>query len=278
VEFAGVSIELAKAKPFAPDWSAGALDLRHKAAAIQVNDSTAATFLSQLREKADGDYAEVNLGDGKEWLTSRLYIIAIVFARMKAIKCFVFVETSGNTRRRFVCWAKPERIRWALARRFPWLEQSYADAYSTILSQRSAFVVSNDGRLGYQYSQHDPQPSIELLKEFLQRVQTPAVPPAITDNENWVLVDDATNTHEHSRWISSHLLEETLGEDANRSYIRSSELRWKSMAEQRKAILSFSGQFVAVTEEDQRFEYLVDRTVHLEQVAKQPAPQTDERN
>src|SRR5262249_20597173 len=139
LEFGGVSIELAKAKAFDPNWSAGALDLRQKAAAIQVSDSTTMTFLAQLREQGDADYAEVNLGTGNEWLTSRLFIMAIVFARMKGIKCFVFVETSANARKRFVCWAKPERIRWAFAKRFAWLERAYAEAYSTLMTQQLAF-------------------------------------------------------------------------------------------------------------------------------------------
>src|SRR5262249_16950846 len=163
-----------KAKEFVPDWSSGPLDLRHKAKAIEVTDSTAMTFLAQLRERGDVDYAEVNLGDGNEWLTSRLFIMAIVFARMRGLRAFVFLETSGNIRNRFVCWTQPEKVRWALARRFPWLEQAYAEAYSAILQGGippgpvPVFVVTNKGRLGYQFSKDDPQPSIQLLQEYLK--------------------------------------------------------------------------------------------------------------
>ncbi|MEH2537194.1 MULTISPECIES: hypothetical protein [unclassified Bradyrhizobium] len=69
LEFAGVSLELAHAKPFVPKWSGSpnALDLRHKATAIQVNDSTARTFLTQLTDEGTGDYAEstwVPVGNG----------------------------------------------------------------------------------------------------------------------------------------------------------------------------------------------------------------------
>ena len=88
LEFAGVSLELALAKPFIPEWSGSpnALDLRHKATAVQVQDSTARTFLTQLTDEGTGDYAEINLGAGEEWLTSRLFIMAIAFAKMKGIK------------------------------------------------------------------------------------------------------------------------------------------------------------------------------------------------
>jgi hypothetical protein len=279
LEFAGVSIELAKAKEFVPDWSAGALDLRQKATAIEVNDSTAKTFLEQLRQKGDGDYAVVNLGDGNEWLTSRLFIMAIVFARMKGIKAFVFLETAGNVRNRFVCWAQPEKIRWALARRFPWLEQAYAEAYSAILQGR-AFVVTNEGRLGNQFSKDDPQPSIELLQEYLQRVQMTGPPPP-SDAQDWIAISDVPPigpTQEHAQWINSRNLEEMLGEDAMSSSISSSELRSKTTLGQLKVILSVTARFVPVTGPDQRFEYLVDRTVILEQVARQLAAQTEDRS
>lgn len=180
LEFAGISLELAVAKPFVPEWSGppGALDLRHRATAMQVNDSTARTFIAQLQltEEGTADYAQVNLGTGEEWLTSRLFIMAIVLARMKGIKCFVFVETSGSVRKRYVGWAEPEKIRWALAKRYPLLEQGYTGAYSALTSQQDPLIVSNQGRLGYQHSPDDPGLSIELLKEFLERVQAPPLP------------------------------------------------------------------------------------------------------
>src|SRR5262245_7082883 len=129
LEVAGIAVELTVAKPYVPQWS-GTLDLRNKAAAMQISDSTARLFLSQLTDEGSADYAEVNLGAGKEWLTSRLYIMAIIFARMKGIRSFVFVETEGGVRKRYVGWAEPTAIRWALARRYPWFERAYADAYS----------------------------------------------------------------------------------------------------------------------------------------------------
>ena len=281
LEFAGVSLELALAKPFVPEWSGSptALDLRHKATAIQVNDSTARTFLTQLTDEGAGDYAEINLGEGGEWLTSRLFIMAIVFAQMKGIGCFVFVETSGAVRKRFVGWAEPARIRWALAKRYPWLEQAYADAYAAITSQRNAVIVSRSGRLGYPHAPGDPGVGIDLLKEFLQRVQQP-FPPALTpaESEEWVVLDPATNTREHARWVSAEELEQVLGDDCNTAVVQSSELRSKNTTGQLKAFLSVPTQFVAVVADDQRFEYLVRRDVLVEQVAKRMASGTDGRD
>ena len=269
LEFAGLSLELAVAKPFVPEWSGTptALDLRHRATAVQVQDSTARTFLTQLTDVGKGDYVEVNLGRGGEWLTSRLFIMAIVFARMKGIECFVFVETSGDVRKRFVGWADPATVRWALAKRYPWLEQVYADAYAAITSQRNAVVVSLTGRLGSPNTETDPGAAINLLQEFLQRVQQSVLPPP-SDAEHWVVIDAATNTHEHANWVGAEALEQCLSKELRIEVIRSSELRSKNSAEQVRLILSMPTRFVPVVGDDQRFEYLVRRDVLVEQVAK----------
>ena len=270
VGVAGISIELGKASVFVPEWSAsaGALDLRQKAAAVQVTDSTAMTFSAQLRQGRVADYAEIDLGAGQEWLTSRLFIMAIVFARVKGIRCLVFVETSGNIRRRFVGSAKPEKIRWALAKKYSWLEQGYAQAYSAVINgPNQAFIVDRLGRLGSQSSADDPQASLELLKQFLQQVQSPSgfMPPGAPD---WIEIDPAPPTMEHTSWLTSADIESMLGEDLNRSYLRSSELRSKRGADQVRMFLATPGQFQAVVGDDGRFEYVLDREVLLEQVSR----------
>jgi hypothetical protein len=283
--FGGFSLELAVAEAFAPEWSgsAGALDLRHTAMAFQVNDSTARTFMTQLTEESTADYAIVNLGTGEEWLTTRLYIMAIIFAQMKGVEAFVFLETMGSTRKRYIGWAKPENIRWALAKHYSWLEHAFADAYSAILSQHhqpQALIVSNEGRLGYGYSPRDPGASIELLKEYLQRVQSTSPPPLppVAGSGEWILLDPATNTYEHAAWINSEKLEEILGNDLNTANIHSVELRAKPSSEKLKMLLAMPDRFVAAVTNDQRFEYLVDRRVVLEQVAKTIAADSDSRH
>ena len=277
LEFVGVSLDLAKAAAFVPEWagSAGALDLRQKATSIQVNDSTAMTFRTQLMEEGTADYAEVRLGSDQEWLTSRLYIMAIVFARVKGIQCFVFLETAGDVRKRCLGWAEPEKVRWALARRYPWLEQAYSEAYSGILTRQNAFVVTNQGKLGYQLSTNDPGPSIELVREFLQRVQAPPIPTATPDTSHRVLIDASTNTYEHASWITSGQLEDLLGSDLSRSGVHSSELRSKNARGQVRMFLSLPERFQAVKGDDQRFEYLLDRNVLLEQVARNVSSESD---
>jgi hypothetical protein len=276
------SVELAVAKAFIPEWSeaAGALDLRHKAQAGQVMDSFMMTFRNQLLEEGTWDYAEVDLGSGREWLTSRLFIMAVVFARMKGIKALVLLKTSGNLQKRFVCWAEPQKVRWALAKRFPWLEHAYADANATLFSQYTSVIVSNEGRLGTQFDRADPEPGISLIREFLTRVQTASVPQP-GDLGEWIPVSSAPTTpttYEHARWLSSLELEDILGIDCNKSMVLSDQLSPNNVTKQLRTLLGVPSDFVAVITKEQRFEYLVDRKVILEQVAEQLARQTEERS
>lgn len=276
LEFAGVSLELAHMEPFVPEWAGTptAMDLRSKATAVQVQDSTARTFLTQLTDAGTGDYAEINLGTGSEWLTSRLFIMSIVYTQMKGIECFVFMETSGGVRKRFVGWAKPETVRWVLAKQCPWLEQAYAGAYAAITSHMNAVIVSASGEMGKSSVPAFPGDSaaIDLLREFLKNVQgvymDPVLPP---EPEEWVVIDAASNTREHATWVTAEALEQWLGPHLQTDTVGSSELRSKSPAEQVALFLTASGRFVGVVGDDQRFKYLMRRDVLVEQVAKASA-------
>lgn len=282
LEFAGFSLELAQAKPFIPNWPAAsaAPDLRHQAAAVIINDSYRETFLTQLNDAGTGDFAEINLGRGTEWLTSRLFIMAILFARMKGLRCFVFVETTDLVRKKFVGWAEPEKIRWALAQRFPWLEQAFADAYSQQLGPPAGTViVSNEGRLAVAGRPNDAMAAIELLRGFLERVQQqiplaqPGVPPVLPSTApGWIEIGN--NTQERASWLTAEELELILGGDLHRGSVRSSDLKAADSAAQTKAILSLSGPFVPVVADDGRFNSLLKGDVIVDQVAKMLAAAT----
>jgi hypothetical protein len=122
----------------------------------------------------------------------------------------------------------------------------------------------------------DPGAGIELLKQFLQRVRQPAPPPA--ELQEWVVVDPTTSTQEHARWVSAEGLESALGIDCNTVVVRSSQLSWKSAPEQLRSFLSKPARFVAVVDDNQRFEYLVRRDVLVEQVARTIASEPDGRS
>jgi hypothetical protein len=293
LEFAGVSIELAMATPAASEWQGGpkALDLRRSATSVEVTDSTAATFTAQLIGGGSGDYSEVDLGRGGEWLTSRLYIMSILFPRMKGVKAFVFLETTAEVRKRFVGWADPSSVRWALARRYPWLETAYADAYSVVI--KNCAVVSNEGRLGFSFNPSDPGPALQLLQQFLANVQLqpppaplpagapapapplpaspPLIPPPPEPASDWVLVSEVAYTYEHATWITGELLENVLRPDLVVSSVTDPGAATMGV-DLVGAIAGQGGDYVAVTRSDGRLEYIVNRQALADQLVRSAPP------
>jgi hypothetical protein len=273
----GFTLEFAKAKAFAPAFSSptAGIDLRQRAGVMQVTDNTAATFLDQLRDPAPADYAIVNVGTGDQWLTSRLYIMAVILARMKDLKAFVFLGQSSSSRR-YLGWTHPNSVRWALARRYPWLEAAYAAAYSHVAARPTIRVTSRSGRLvDTNLPLDDPRPSLDLLQAFLQSIQCPSEPmvagfaptvaPPDSAATDWVIVDEQRSIREHAVWLNSALLEDILGDELDFSHVAFDALQGKTRSEQNRLVLGQVG--VAVTREELRFEYLIDRSILLAQMA-----------
>ena len=100
-------------------------DIRSATNPAVISNSTR-MMLEQVQSGSLADFAVVALGAGQEWLTSRLYLAAVMMERMRGVKVFVFVERAPNTERRFVAVASVQQLRWALARRYPWLEAAWA--------------------------------------------------------------------------------------------------------------------------------------------------------
>ena len=283
IEFAGLTLELTKAKAFTPEYASptAGIDLRQRARAMEISDSTAGTFINQLSDPITADYAIVDLGSGDQWLTSRLFIMAVVFARMKGLHAFVFRGQSALGRP-YLGWANPNRIRWALARRYPWFEAAYAAAYATVAagSNSNAMITSMTGRLGYQHNSADLGPSVRLLSEFLRLIQwppepgvppvfplSPATPPS-PDSADWVVINESSQTQEHAAWLTATSLETILGEELDFSHVGLGTLQGEPRSKQILNVLARTGRYVAVVQEDLRFEYLIDRALLLEQVAE----------
>jgi hypothetical protein len=255
---------------------------------MAVNSSSMPVFVLQLTNKGTADYAVVDLGNGKKWLSSRIFIMTILYHLMKGVKGIVFLESTEITRKKNVGWAEPQKIVNAFTRRYNWFGEEYIKAYLSLTIDEKVndlrktgdnnavsanvvythFDIFSDGHLSYKYfSPDNPYLSIRLMQEFLQRIQKSELLPVDKPNE-YVLVDSKPDTYEHSRWIDAGKLEDLLGTDLCRSSVRLSDLKSLSKSEKLRAFLSLPNRFVAVTSENGRFEYLIDRDVLLEEVAK----------
>ena len=81
VSFHGLSVELEVLQPLTPNWAVSygvSTDDVRRLSPSEVFDSYASTLFEQLLRPREAEYAVVNLGLGKEWLTSRLFIFSLV--------------------------------------------------------------------------------------------------------------------------------------------------------------------------------------------------------
>jgi hypothetical protein len=114
-------------------WSPPILDeIRQPLAAATVGDSSS-QLMDAIVQETSTDYALVDLGGGSEWLTSRIFILAVLLERMRGLRCVVFVETQNGVRGRLVGLAAPRHIRWSFAQQWPWLEAAYVRAYQGVV-------------------------------------------------------------------------------------------------------------------------------------------------
>jgi hypothetical protein len=269
---AGVlSLDFGEAKEMAPRGSSPdiVVDLRHPTPAGAVIDAPGPAFAEQLKDNTPADYTVIDLGTGQEWLTSRLYILALLLRRMRGLKSFVFVETSQGVRRRYTGLAEPNKVRWELASNFPWLEYAFSRAYSSMVPNFE--IASLEGKLATLGSPNEAWPAVDLLGRFLQEIQKPSSEPK---SEEWVPVQTPVGLpvqFEHGQWLDAGSLHRYLGGSLIDSQVRSVDLYGKPNREQVKLLLHQpprSARYVAVVREDLRFQRLLDRQLLLEEVAR----------
>jgi hypothetical protein len=135
-------------------------------APVALTSSLVMTLLEQIQAPGPSDYAVIDLGTGRSWLTTRLFLFAVLLRRMRALRTFVFVETREGVAQRFIGVATPELARWRLAREYPWLERALAHAYAEvgdydIRSDSGALELPAAGRLVDGFMQH---PEIQAME------------------------------------------------------------------------------------------------------------------
>lgn len=208
------------------------------------------------------DYAIIDLGPGGTWLTSRLYLFALMLERMKGLRCFVFLETGDHINQRFLGIASSTGVRWSLARRYPWLETAFAKVYADMSNH--IHILSATGAL-------DDQMAETIADRFLnhpsiQQILAKGMSPSPDDSE-WVVrsMEDGRRSWEHARWLDATRLGQDLGD-----ILQQDESTWLkeslhiSPLEQVRFILQSNAPFVALVDEEKRFRGLIDRQALLE--------------
>ena len=267
----GLSIQLGTAVTHVPAQAETALaGVRRPDQAPAVVDSAALTMFAQLNLEAPAPYLTVDLGTGREWLTSRLFIFAILLRAMRRTRMLVFVETAGEVRGRFVGLATCERVRCSLGHSYPWLEQAFARAYNNAISvpplpgEDPAFVVDHRGRLKQAVAH-------QIATDFVFAVQenAPAVTPQSPPPADWVVEQRPQGVFaEHASWLSGADLEKLLGDALHRfAYVRE-DTPGEPADRARAALRVRNEDVVALVDDQHRFrELIVDRREALEALA-----------
>jgi hypothetical protein len=250
-----VSLELAETKGFEPKWAGRGLT--DDVSLTNISGSYLPILLNEMLEQTPMDYAIFDIGNGNQWLTSRLFIFTIMLHRTRALKRIVFVDTHNQIRRHFVGIAEPTHVRFALSTRYPWLEKAFAEECAKF----SPNITSKNGAME-QYGTEN------LIREFFinPNIQQPIPPPG--QEKKWVKLKDS-NAWEHAEFLDIGKLEDILKDILDRSWISKTDLKGKSNQEQIIMILYMKKPFVAIVDEDRRFEKLVDREKLTQEILEQ---------
>jgi hypothetical protein len=245
--------------------------------AANVGDSSLA-LREAVKDTTPADYAAIFIGEGEEWLTSRLFVAAAMLERMRGVHCFVFIERRPPIGRQFLALVSPSFVRWHLARRYPWLELAYSTAVEEAMAVAAAnatptvppvpptpipqrvpqtlrLIISNEGAF-------EPTVASGVIGRYIASLQSYA-PPA--DLSTWVEFANDPKW-ERAQWVTRGLLEDLLPHTAFDQWIRDD--REGNSAKRLKAVLARESDFVAVVDEEHRFKRLMNRRLYLDELAK----------
>jgi hypothetical protein len=224
----------------------------------QLRDPMAEDAISQIIRAAPAKFAVIDLGTGRNWLTTRLFLLALIVRRMRSVRTFVFVETCGGVEKKYLGIQDPDIVRWMLARQYGWLEKAFARSYAGLDKLE---VVSDSGGL-----------EESVFKELLNRfIRDPQI------HRNSTPYDQEESKHfdsgwehlgsgwEHASWITGWLASNLFNlKPTTTSFVHLGDTKG---AQHAFAALDSEGPFVAVLNPKGVYLELIDREEVLESLA-----------
>lgn len=244
------SIELPELREATTQWQSTELDFRRMTKS-DVFDSASHSLFLQLTQQDQADYAVIDLGAGDQWLSSRLFIFAVVLGRVRGVRALTFVATRSGVARRYIGVAEPEAAHLSLVRRYPWLEAAFVAACGPYDPKQitDSFALLSSAPIEMWQVQG-------IVRGYIEQIQQENVP---AHTEQWEsIADPAPQIWERTEWLSADDVEDVLGSSLQRGYVTSSVNRSKH--EVVAAALRSPGKFVALLDEDRRLLDLIDRS------------------
>jgi hypothetical protein len=87
-------------------------------ASREIYSSHLEIILSLIENQATSDCAVINLGKGKEWLTSRLFLLSFLMKNLVDLKCFVFLCEENNKKKGMLEMRHPSKFKTRLPSHF----------------------------------------------------------------------------------------------------------------------------------------------------------------
>jgi hypothetical protein len=240
-------------------------DVRDTATTAAVGDSSRA-LMASLDDASRADYTVVDLGSGQEWLTSRLYIVATLVARMRRLRTVVFVATE-NGKSRLVGVVEVQQLRWALASHFPWLELAFVqacwNAYLGLLPvsvERQQLTFMQEGPL-------DPGRAPKIFQQFKSLLQqrTTVAP----TSSGWEHL--SSDLWERAEWVTPDRLFQLLGS----ALVQTAVVRDLDTTEEQFAqrVMRATEDFLPVVDARHVFQRLVNRASFVNRSVRRLADQ-----
>jgi len=266
----GTTVELATL-PTAKALSAPRLDELKPAGGAIAGDASG-SLLRSLTEGSQADYIQVDLGDGQEWISSRLFILAALIPRVRPIKLIVYTKGSDC---QFLGVSTPRALSSALARRSPWLEAIYISAH-VVLTNPGPLppIFVNDKWLNLGIALQPDRSLIgpiwrddaqNVLTFFLQQLQTYTDPA----KDDWTLIEYfsysvLTRYWEHAEWVTSDILVSMLGTELDPKSVKRDPSQDATVTT--RTLLRHEEDYVPVVDTANRFLRLVDRRSAIDEL------------
>jgi hypothetical protein len=258
--------------------------------AYELGPSFKSRLAEELAKSEPLPYAVVDLGTGKRWLTSRLYLFTALLSRVRGLETIIFVDAPSGVHGHFVGISEVDRLDRALARSEPWLEVNLMAAYDRIFRPYVDTSVAGaaPGAPMPGLPVAAPPPASEergmlyqqVASTFLEGIQlvpeagaAPNVgPPPAPDGWTMLSGKQGDTVLEHASWISGSNIQPHLGDALDRfAYIV--EERPTDAASRTLAVLGVLNRDHVVVVDGQRTfkRILVKRREALERLAAQTA-------
>jgi hypothetical protein len=222
-----------------------------------LTESYKTELFKQFRSSRKDEYAVINVGEGQEWISSRLFVFSVMLQRMKCLKCIVFLYKTPSANSAYLGTANIDRVRWAFAARQPWLEAAFAKAYAEAAPNPQqvapfTWIANNNGAL-------QPEQAENIVRRYVQLLllTSAAIPPSPATD--WVKIG---NTFEHSKWVTADEVEQALGIYLWRDSVHQQE----SKKDLLRNVLKCSSPYVAILSDSGDFQALVNRAELLDKI------------